>query len=207
MRCQKEQELAGFQRDRTGLQSKSRSDKLGAPERGIWPRRDRVRRDKPACCNQVFSQLRIPVRPRFVPITTSIHSQQLAGLARLPGTARRRTPHLSSCRQAPPVFSDHRLQHFLVQAQIRNQVLQVPVFVLQPLQLLGLVDFHPTVLRLPGVDGPFADPDLSRQLGYLAPRLVLLQNADYLLLCDPAMYCSFNSNRLFAAFRDRLTAE
>ena len=93
----------------------------------------------------------------------------------------------TACRSSTR-FSDHRLQHFLIQAQIRNQVLQATVLVVQPFELLGLVDFHPTVLRLPGVDGPFADPDLSRQLGYLAPRLVLLQNADYLLLCEPPFF-------------------
>src|ERR1051326_8625966 len=59
--------------------------------------------------------------------------------------------------KAPAVFSHDPLQRFLVQAQIGHQLLQPPVLILQTLQPLCLTDIHPAVLRLPGVDGPFAD--------------------------------------------------
>src|SRR6202790_4188709 len=111
--------------------------------------------------------------------------------------ARRRTPHPSSRRQAPPVFSDHCFQHFLVQAQVGDQMLQPPVFILQPFQPLCFVDVHAAVLRLPGVDCRVANTNLPSQFGYFAPGFVLLQHADDLLFCEPPLlhlWISFSSS-------------
>ena len=44
--------------------------------------------------------------------------------------------------RAQGVFSDHRLEHVIVQAQLRNQLFQPGILVAQVLDLLGLAHFH-----------------------------------------------------------------
>jgi hypothetical protein len=78
-------------------------------------------------------------------------------------------------------------QDFLVQTEIGYQVLQPPVLIFQPLQLLRIADVHPSVLRLPGVDRRRAHANLTRQLWHLPTRFVLLQDADDLLFCEPPL--------------------
>src|SRR4029077_4018109 len=66
--------------------------------------------------------------------------------------------------RAPPVFFNHRFQHVLVQTQIRHQLLQPPVLILQLPQPLALPPAHPPILRLPRVHGVLAHSSLSPRL-------------------------------------------
>src|SRR6185437_13176898 len=61
------------------------------------------------------------------------------------------------------------------------------VLIFQALQLLRIADVHPSVLRLPGIDGRRAHADLTRQLWHLPAGFVLLKNADDLLFCKPPL--------------------
>src|SRR5204862_7787848 len=80
--------------------------------------------------------------------------------------------------RAQGVFSHHRLQHVLVQAEIGDQLLQPPVLLAQLLHLLRLAHFHAAVLRLPGVDGVLGHALLARHILDFATRFHLLQNPD-----------------------------
>jgi hypothetical protein len=60
-----------------------------------------------------------------------------------------------------------------------------PVFI-QSLQSLRFADFHPAVLRLPGLDRRIADADLPSQFRHFTSSLVLPQNADNLLFREPS---------------------
>jgi hypothetical protein len=55
-------------------------------------------------------------------------------------------------------FSEHILQHRLIQAQIGDQLLQPAVLLLELLHLTGLIGLYPHELFLPWVEGRFADP-------------------------------------------------
>ena len=93
-----------------------------------------------------------------IPVTRSRHRHQLADVAlagpELPQQARH---FRSPCYEPRESFSDHRLQHVLVQTQIGNQLLQPRVLIAQVLDLFGFVHFHAALLRLPGIDGLLAD--------------------------------------------------
>src|SRR5581483_10613741 len=69
-----------------------------------------------------------------------------------------------SSLRAPAVFSDHRLQRFLVQTQIGHQLSQPRVLLPQLLGFLRLADIHSAVLRLPGVDRVLRHPHLARHI-------------------------------------------
>jgi len=60
-------------------------------------------------------------------------------------------------------------------------VLQAPVFILQPFQLLCVADFHAAESGLPRIDRRRAHADLPSQFGHFPPRFMLLQDADDLL--------------------------
>src|SRR5207248_8768412 len=60
-------------------------------------------------------------------------------------------------------------------------MLQLPVLVLQLLQLLGFTAVHPTILRLPAVVSLLRDPVLSARLRRCQSCLALLQDRDDLL--------------------------
>src|SRR5437763_6395885 len=69
-------------------------------------------------------------------------------------------------------------------------MLQLPVLVLQLLQLLGFTAVHPTILRLPAVVSLLRDPVLSAQLGRCQSCLALLQDRDDLLFAvSRAFHC------------------
>jgi hypothetical protein len=74
------------------------------------------------------------------------------------------------------------LQHVLVEAEIRNQLLQAGVLLAQVLDLFGLAHFHPAVLGLPGIDRVLAHALFPRNILGRAPRLNLLQRRDDLRL-------------------------
>src|SRR3974377_2418485 len=82
--------------------------------------------------------------------------------------------------RAPPVFSEQRLQHVFVQAQICHQLPQPRVLFAQLFRFLRLAHAHPAVLRLPGIDGVLRYAHLSRYVFCLAARLHLLQGRDHL---------------------------
>jgi hypothetical protein len=95
------------------------------------------------------------------------------------------TSFLSSASSS--LFSDHRLQHLLVQAQICHQLLQTPVLVFHLPKPLRFTYIHAAELCLPVVKCRLADPVFAAQLGCLHPRLVLLQNPDDLLFAVSAI--------------------
>src|SRR5207302_760487 len=103
------------------------------------------------------------------------------------GTPTRRTQRRLLDRQAPAVFSDHPLQRFAVQAQLRHQQLQTAVLILHRLQPLRLTDLHATELRLPAIERRRADPVLTAHIRHLHPSLVLLHYPDDLLFRVPAL--------------------
>jgi len=85
------------------------------------------------------------------------------------------------------VFSDHRLQRFFVQAEIRHHVLQSPVLILEFLQPARLAHFQPAELALPGVQYAFAHAHFARQIRDFPARLHLLQHTNDLLLAEPRL--------------------
>ena len=89
--------------------------------------------------------------------------------------------------RAPAVFSDHRLQRFFVQTQIRNQLSQLRVLVTQLLSFLRLAYVHSTVLRFPGVERVLGHPHFTRHVFHLPSCLHLLQRPDHLRLRVPAL--------------------
>src|ERR1700731_2320938 len=64
-------------------------------------------------------------------------------------------------------------------------MLQLPVLVLQLLQLLGFSAVHTTVLRLPAVIGLLRDTVLPTQLRCAQPSFSLLQDRDDLFFTMP----------------------
>ena len=68
-------------------------------------------------------------------------------------TVVRHARQLPSWLRAPSVFSNHRLQRFLVQARIRHELAKTRALIPKLLGFLCLAHIHPTILRLPGVDG------------------------------------------------------
>src|SRR5438067_13340683 len=69
-------------------------------------------------------------------------------------------------------------------------MLQLPVLVLQLLQLLGFTAVHPTILRLPAVVSLLRAPVLSAQLRRCQSCLALLQDRDDLLFAvSRAFHC------------------
>jgi hypothetical protein len=66
--------------------------------------------------------------------------------------------------------------------------LQPGVLLLQRLQPAGVRHLHATVLRLPLIEGRFADPGLAAHIGGLRPRLLLPQYRDDLLLGGPRSF-------------------
>jgi hypothetical protein len=78
--------------------------------------------------------------------------------ARWHGTPPASASPLPFVLRAQGVFSDHRLQHILVQTQIRYQLLQPRVLIAQMLDLFRFAHIHVAVLRLPGIDRVFETP-------------------------------------------------
>src|SRR6516162_5443543 len=95
----------------------------------------------------------------------------------------------------PREVSPHRL---------RQQLLQLAVFILERLQLAGVGYLHAGVLRTPRVERRVADPVLAAQLNDRDARLVLLQHLDDLLLAEPSLaHSSVSSRRILASKRGR----
>jgi len=97
------------------------------------------------------------------------------------------TPRLLLDRQAPAVFSDHRLQRLAMQTQLRHQQLQPAVLVFHRLQPLCLAHLHAAELLLPAVERRRADPMLTAQIRRLHASLMLLQYPDDLIFRVPAL--------------------
>ena len=76
------------------------------------------------------------------------------------------------------LFSDHRLQHALVHAQIRDQLLQSRALIAKVLDLFGFAHFHAAVLRVSGMDRALAHTLFQRNILGRAHRLHLLQRSD-----------------------------
>src|SRR5581483_11067250 len=112
---------------------------------------------------------------------TPISSQIRRWLTRKWLHSQRTASALPPCAlRAPPVFFNHRFQHLLVQAQIRHQLLQPPVFILQLPQPLRLAHTHPAILRFPRIHRVLRHAQLPPHLRCRPPRLHLLQRPNHL---------------------------
>ena len=87
--------------------------------------------------------------PASASIDTSCAQRQQACARRVrcSRTSPQRTRHRALRLQAPPVFSDYRLQRVFVQAQVGNHRLQTPVLLLKLPQTLRVADFHSAVFH------------------------------------------------------------
>ena len=70
---------------------------------------------------------------------------------------------------------------------IGQQLLQLPVLNLEPLQLPGLRYLHPAVLGPPSIEGVLRDPVLPANLLLLCPSLGLLQDFDDLFFSESSV--------------------
>src|SRR6185312_1396698 len=88
---------------------------------------------------------------------------------------------LSSASRASEVFSKHLFQRRHIERRFRQQLLQLPVLLLESLQLAGVRHLHPAILRTPVIKRRIADPMLAANIRRRHPSLMLLQNPDDLL--------------------------
>jgi K+-transporting ATPase KdpA subunit len=89
--------------------------------------------------------------------------------------------------RASELFSEHILQHCLIQAQIGDQLLQPAVLLLELFHLTRLIRLHTNVLLLPSVKGLLADPDLADHLRHWHSQLRLLHHSHDLLHGKPLL--------------------
>ena len=80
------------------------------------------------------------------------------------------------------LFSEHFVEHLLVERQICHQLLQPPVLVLELLELLDFARSHPAELLLPAIEGLLADPELPTDFRHRGAVLHLLQRQGDLLV-------------------------
>ena len=83
-------------------------------------------------------------------------------------------------------FCDDRLQHRLVQAQVRDDLLELPVLFLKLTQSSKLRRANAAVLLLPDIERRVADAHLATYLVDARPQLVLLQRKCDLVLGELA---------------------
>ena len=74
-------------------------------------------------------------------------------------------------RQASPFSRGEILKHLFVQRQIRHQLLQSAILVLELLQSARLVDVHPAKLLAPAVQRLDVHPEMVRMFRYFGSRL------------------------------------
>ena len=107
-----------------------------------------------ALCDLAYSypQLRPWFLMTLIAIRASYHQKNPAGmpLARPPDTGRVNDRPSDGAPKASELFSEHILQHRLVQAQICNQLFQPAVLFLELFHLPSLIGLHANVLLLPG---------------------------------------------------------
>jgi len=102
--------------------------------------------------------------------------------------------YATACRfiAGRPTFFSDVLQDRLVQAELRDQLLEPRVLLLQLLELAHLVGLHPRVLLLPAIERLLRNADLPNQVGHRHPKLGLFEHGDDLL------------DRKLLAFHDKL---
>jgi hypothetical protein len=77
-------------------------------------------------------------------------------------------------------FFYHRLQGFLVQTQIGDQLAKAAIFIPKSLGFLSLTHIHASILRLPGVDRVRAHPNFAGHILCPATSFQLLDRRDHL---------------------------
>jgi hypothetical protein len=82
-------------------------------------------------------------------------------------------------------FFNHVLEHGLVQGQLRDQLLQSRVLVLELPHLPNLIRLQASIRFLPAIESLLTDADLANQLGDRQASLRLLQHRHKLLDCKP----------------------
>src|SRR5215469_17138849 len=93
----------------------------------------------------------------------------------------------SSGNWASEVFCESLAKCRHIEHRLRQQLLELAVFILECLQPAGVGHLHAAVLRTPRVKRRIADPVLAAQLDDRNARLVLLQHLDDLLLAEPSL--------------------
>src|SRR5271169_5074733 len=83
--------------------------------------------------------------------------------------------------RALQLFSQHILQHDLIQRQLSHKLLELGVLISKLLDLPYLVHFQAGILRLPAIVGLFRNPNLPDQLRYRNSDFGLLQHSTDLL--------------------------
>ncbi len=72
-------------------------------------------------------------------------------------------------------------------AQLGEHALEATVLFLQVLDLLELAGVHAAILRLPVVEGGYADRVLPTDFGHLRSTIMLLEHGDDLMFCELAL--------------------
>ena len=80
-----------------------------------------------------------------------------------------------------PVFSQHILQHPVIQREFPHETLQLSVLPLQRPEALDIRDLHTPKLPTPAIQDLFVDIVLTAHLSDAVQRLGLMQNPNNLL--------------------------
>src|SRR5215813_15461018 len=98
----------------------------------------------------------------------------------------RHEPRPAVWRRASPLSGINVFQTGEVQHRLRQELLQLPVLVLERLQPLGVRHLQTAELRLVLVERGLGDPVLPANVRRRRPRLLLPQDPDDLLFAEPA---------------------
>src|ERR1051325_7108520 len=89
--------------------------------------------------------------------------------------------------QASPLSADYVLQRPVIEGQLRHDVLQTPVLILEFSQPSSLRHLHSPVLRFPPVERVRAHSQAPADLRGRASPLMFLQRRDDLLFCESTL--------------------
>src|SRR5271155_921203 len=128
-----------------------------------------------------------PIEPtRLIKTWPKVRCCQRGGESMLSGGSSS-TPRPDDTARALEFFSEHVLQHRLVQRQIRHDAFQPCISLAHLLELPYLIDLQPRVLLLPPIEGLFGDPHLPDQLRDRYAQFCLLQNGHDLFHSKPSL--------------------
>ncbi len=123
------------------------------------------------------------------------HSDRSSGRARSgrrPGAANSSAPRSPRSRtlsaiRASEVFSERLAQRRDVEHRLRQQLLELPVLIVQRLQPPRVGYLHAAIAITPVVEGRVADPVLAADVRHRNPGLMLLQHRNDLFFAEPAL--------------------
>lgn len=94
---------------------------------------------------------------------------------------------LFSVRRASEVFSQRLTQRRHVEHRLGQELLELPVLLVERLQAMSVRDLHAAEARAPRVERRVADAVAAADLSHRQPGLLLLQDTDDLLFAEPAL--------------------